>query len=175
MPDLIIPSAWVDHHNAGEPRPLHVFQQTRPRVFEDASERFGIPGVAALAVACADLDGDGELELVVANYREGFEYDTDSFIYRRQGVGFVLDRPLRLPTHYAMQVELADLDGDGAREVIFAGGNQVPDLLEPRRTLLPGRPDDPARSKATGRCSLKVRCGWPVPTSTAMGGTNCSS
>ncbi len=85
LPDLIIPSAWVDHHNAGEPRPLHVFQQTRPRVFEDASERFGIPGVAALAVDC----------------------------------------PQRLPTHYAMQVELADLDGDGAREVIFAGGNQV--------------------------------------------------
>ena len=125
LPDLIVPSAWVDHHNAGEPRPLHVFLQTAPRVFEDATVRFAIPGVAALAVACADLDGDGELELVVANYREGFEYDTDSFIYRRRGEGFAVDRPLRLPTHYAMQVELADLDGDGASEVIFAGGNQV--------------------------------------------------
>ena len=125
LPDLIVPSAWVDHHNAGEPRPLHVFLQTRPRVFEDATARFAIPGVAALAVACADLDGDGELELVVANYREGFEYDTDSFIYRRRGEGFAVDCPLRLPTHYAMQVELADLDGDGAREVIFAGGDQV--------------------------------------------------
>ena len=123
--DLILPSAWVDHHNAGEPRPLHVYLQTRPRVFEDATERFAIPGVAALAVACEDLDGDGELELVVANYRAGFEHDTDSFIYRRRGSGFAVETPLRLPTHYAMQVELADLDGDGRKEVIFAGGDQV--------------------------------------------------
>ena len=123
--DLILPSAWVDHHNAGEPRPLHVYLQTRPRVFEDATERFAIPGVAALAVACEDLEGDGELELVVANYRAGFEHDTDSFIYRRRGLGFALEAPLRLPTHYAMQVELADLDGDGRKEVIFAGGDQV--------------------------------------------------
>ena len=123
--DLILPSAWVDHHNAGAPRPLHVYLQTRPRVFEDATERFAIPGVAALAVACEDLDGDGELELVVANYRAGFEHDTDSFIYRRRGSGFAVETPLRLPTHYAMQVELADLDGDGRKEVIFAGGDQV--------------------------------------------------
>ena len=123
--DLVLPSAWVDHHNAGEPRPLHVYLQTRPRVFEDATDRFAIPGVAALAVACEDLDGDGELELVVANYRAGFEHDTDSFIYRRRGSGFAVETPLRLPTHYAMQVVLADLDGDGGKEVIFAGGDQV--------------------------------------------------
>ena len=123
--DLILPSAWVDHHNAGEPRPLHVYLQTRPRVFEDATDRFAIPGVADLAVACEDLDGDGELELVVANYRAGFEHDTDSFIYRRRGSGFAVETPLRLPTHYAMQVVLADLDGDGGKEVVFAGGDQV--------------------------------------------------
>ena len=79
----------------------------------------------ALAVACEDIGGDGELELVVANYRAGFEYDTDSFIYRRRGTGFAVDAPLRLPIHFAMQVALADLDGDGRKEVIFAGGDQV--------------------------------------------------
>ena len=174
LPDLIVPSAWVDHHNAGEPRPLHVFLQTRPRVFEDATARFAIPGVAALAVACADLDGDGELELVVANYREGFEYDTDSFIYRRRGEGFAVDCPLRLPTHYAMQVELADLDGDGAREVIFAGGNQV-QIYWNRGGRFSRTTGRSCRSKATGRCSPRARYGWPVPTSTATGGTSCWS
>ena len=120
-----MPSAWVDHHNAGEPRPLHVYRQIRPRVFEDATAEFAIPGIGALSVVCDDIDGDGELELVVANYRAGFEHDTDSFLYRRRGSGFAVDTPLRLPTHYAMQVALADLDGDGMREVIFAGGNEV--------------------------------------------------
>ena len=123
--DLILPSAWVDHHNAGEPRPLHVYLQTAPRVFEDATAEFAIPGVGALAVACEDIDGDGELELVVANYRVGFEHHTDSFLYRRRGTGFAVDAPLRLPTRYAMQVALADLDGDGMKEVIFSGGHQV--------------------------------------------------
>ena len=123
--DLIMPSAWVDHHNAGEPRPLHVYRQIRPRVFEDATAEFAIPGFGALSVVCDDIDGDGELELVVANYRAGFEHDTDSFLYRRRGSGFAVDTPLRLPTHDAMQVALADLDGDGMREVIFAGGNEV--------------------------------------------------
>ena len=123
--DLIMPSAWVDHHNAGEPRPLHVYVQTAPRVFEDATAEFAIPGIGALSVACEDIDGDGEVELVVANYRAGFEPETDSFLYRRRGNGFAVDRPLRLPTRYAMQVALADLDGDGRKEVIFSGGNQV--------------------------------------------------
>ena len=121
--DLIMPSAWVDHHNAGEPRPLHVYLQTAPRVFADATAEFAIPGVGALAVACEDIDG--ELELVVANYRAGFEHHTDSFLYRRRGTGFAVDAPLRLPTRYAMQVALADLDGDGMKEVIFSGGHQV--------------------------------------------------
>ena len=53
----------------------------------------------------------------MANYRAGFEHDTDSFIYRRRGSGFAVETPLRLPTHYAMQVVLADLDGDGGKEV----------------------------------------------------------
>ena len=123
--DLIMPSAWVDHHNAGEPRPLHVYVQTAPRVFEDATAEFAIPGTGALSVACEDIDGDGELELVVANYRTGFEHETDSFLYRRRGRGFSVDMPLRLPTRHAMQVALADLDGDGRKEVIFSGGNQV--------------------------------------------------
>ena len=40
-------------------------------------------------------------------------------------VGFDTDEPLRLLTHCAMQVELADLNGDDCKEVIFSGGDQV--------------------------------------------------
>ena len=42
--DLIMTSAWVDHHNPGESRLLHVFEQNEPRRFVDASERHRLAG-----------------------------------------------------------------------------------------------------------------------------------
>ncbi|MFH1006833.1 MAG: VCBS repeat-containing protein [Candidatus Latescibacterota bacterium] len=123
--DIIFPSAWVDHHNAGKPRLMHVYEQMAPRRFRDVSERYGLTGVAALAVACEDLNGDGRPELVVANYREEFEYDTASFVYWGTENGFDASSILRLPSHYAMQVVLGDLDGDGFKEILFTGGNKI--------------------------------------------------
>ncbi len=123
--DLVFPSAWVDHHNPGRPRLVHVYVQTAPRQFEDASERYGLQGVAAMSVACGDLNGNGRTDMVVANYRSEFEYDTDSFLYWGTEDGFDVKQPLRLPTHYAMRVLLADLNGDGLDEIIFCGGDEI--------------------------------------------------
>ena len=123
--DLIFSSAWVDHHNPGRPLPLHVFLQTDKRQFEDASQRYGLIGVAALSVATADLNHNGYPDLVVANYRSEFEYDTDSFVYWGTEDGFDAKSPLRLPTHGAQHVLLADLNEDGREEIIFSGGNQI--------------------------------------------------
>ena len=124
-PDLVFPSPWVDHHNAGRSRPLHVFVQTAPRVFKDASEDYGLNGFASMSIACSDLNGDGRPDLVVANYRKEFEYDTESFVYWGTEDGFDADAPLRLPTHYALKVTCGDLNGDGLDEIIFCGGDQV--------------------------------------------------
>jgi hypothetical protein len=123
--DLIFPSAWVDHHNQGKPLPLRVYVQTGPRRFEERTDEYGLIGVGAASAACADLNGNGKNDLVVANYREKFEYDTESFVYWGTDTGFDPDNPLRLPTHYALQALTADLNGDGRDEIIFAGGNQV--------------------------------------------------
>ena len=123
--DLIFSSAWVDHHCPGQPRVLTVYVQTQPRSFENMSERYGLTGIAATAIACADLTGNGRADLVVGNYRCGFEYDTDSFIYWATENGFDTASPLHLPGHAVQQVLLADLNGDGRKEIIFCGGNQV--------------------------------------------------
>ena len=121
--DLIIPSAWVDHHNPGEVRPIQVFEQNGPRRFTDATASYGIEGMAPLFVICEDLTGNGHLDLVVANYREGFEYDIDSYLYLGSESGF--DSPIRLPTHYALDAVVGDLNGDGYKEILFSGGDQV--------------------------------------------------
>lgn len=125
LPDLILPSAWVDHHNPGWPRLVSIYEQVEPRRFVDDSERYGLIGVAAVSVACEDLNGDGRPELVVCNYRKDYEYDTESFLYWGTDGGFDSASPLLLPTHYAMQVILGDLNGDGWKEIVFAGGNRI--------------------------------------------------
>jgi hypothetical protein len=123
--DLFMASAWVDHHNPGKPRLIHVFEQVAPRKFVDVAKRYGLNGVAAVSIACDDLNGDGRPDLVVANYRKEYEYDTDSFVYWGTEKGFDAASPLRLPTHYTMQVVLGDLDGDGRKEIVFSGGNRI--------------------------------------------------
>lgn len=123
--DLIFPSAWVDPHNPGRPRLLQVFLQTQSRQFEDASDRYGLVGVGASSVASADLNKNGLLDLVVANFRAEFDPDTESFVYWGTRDGFDASAPLRLPTHAAQQVLLADLNEDGWEEIIFCGGNHL--------------------------------------------------
>lgn len=125
LPDLIFPSAWVDHHNPGRPRPIQVFEQVSPRRFVDVSQRHGLIGIGATSVLCEDLNGDGRPELVVANYRREFEYDTDSFVYWGTATGFEARSPLHLPTHHAMQVTAGDLNGNGWKDLVFTGGNKI--------------------------------------------------
>ena len=75
-------------------------------------------------VLCEDLTGNGYPDLVVANYREEFEYDIDSFLYPGIEGGFE-GEPIRLPTHYALDAAAGDLTGDGYKEIVFSGGDQV--------------------------------------------------
>ena len=123
--DLIFPSAWVDHHNPGRPLPIRFYRQIEARRFEDVSDQFGLDGIGATSLACADLTGDGRLDLVVANYRREFDYEIDSFIYRGRDDGTFEREPVRLPTHTALYVIAEDLNGDGLRELIFSGGGHV--------------------------------------------------
>lgn len=123
--EIIFPSAWVDHHNSGKPRPVQVYGLRANRHFENISDRFPFYGVAGASVAVEDLTGNGKPDLVIANYYESYNLETDSFVFLADSSGRFSDQPLRLPTRGAAQVEIADLNGDGFSEVVFAGGDQV--------------------------------------------------
>jgi len=123
--DLIFPSAWIDHHNPGKPMLTRVYLGSSGRQFQDATRRYGVEGIAATAAAAADLNEDGFVDLVVANYRVEFDYDTESYIYWGTKDGLNTKSPLRLPTRAPLHLVVGDLNRDGKKEIIFSGGNRV--------------------------------------------------
>ena len=125
LTDIFIPSAWEDLHNPGALRNSHVFIQDKPRHFVDKADEYGILSSVGLSVAACDLNKDGETDLVIANLRSDFEYDTDSYVYMGIKNGFVDTEPIRLPTHYAHHVETGDLSGDGYDDIVFSGGGEI--------------------------------------------------
>jgi hypothetical protein len=123
--DLLMPSAWTDHHNPGRARPIHLWVQVAKRQFEDRGAASGVTSVAGLGIDGGSLRGDGTLDLAIANLYAEYDLDTDSFVWLGRPGGGWEPEPVRLPTRAASIARLADLDGDGRPEAIFAGGDAV--------------------------------------------------
>lgn len=122
--DLIFPSAWRDHHNPGKPLLVRVFLSDGNRQFIDATEKYGITGIASVSIAEKDLNKDGFTDLVLANYRVEHDYNTESFIYWGKKEGIDTQNPVHLPTFSPLLVITADVDQDSWDDVVFSGGNQ---------------------------------------------------
>jgi len=69
--------------------------------------------------AVADLNDDGLLDLVFANYRDGNDHTPASLVYLNNGLRMGSVTPISLPTHAAGSVLVVDLDEDEHPEVIF--------------------------------------------------------
>lgn len=70
--------------------------------------------------AVADLDGDGQPELIVANNFNGTRTDLESFIYRGAKGGPKASGRSGLPTRGARAVAVEDLNRDGYQDIVFA-------------------------------------------------------
>lgn len=68
--------------------------------------------------AIEDLNGDGYNDLVLANYASDGFFDTQSYIYWGGPKGLRTDHRSELPTSGATGVEIADLNGDGRKDVV---------------------------------------------------------
>ncbi len=80
-----------------------------------------LPANAVNALAVADFDNDGMLDIFACSYHDGRERDIDSYIYwNRRGRGFSADDRTPLRTHSASACLAADFDGDGRVDLAVA-------------------------------------------------------
>ncbi|MEZ5275109.1 MAG: VCBS repeat-containing protein [Opitutaceae bacterium] len=90
----------------------------------------GLPAHAGVGVEIADLDRDGYLDVIIANNKpyassrdeDGRETPSlGSFIYWGAPGGFVVTDRLELPIWQCRSPSIADLNGDGHLDLVFAG------------------------------------------------------
>jgi len=84
---------------------------------EDKTE---LPTHSAFGNSIADLNGDGYLDIVFSNQRNDSTHNINSYIYWGSASGFSREDKTELPTHGARGNSIADLNGDGYLDIIFA-------------------------------------------------------
>ncbi len=80
-----------------------------------------LPAAAALDVLVEDLDGDGWLDVVFANYHNGSALRIDSYVYWGSAAGLSASNRDDLPTNGARKVLAEDFDQDGYTDLAFCG------------------------------------------------------
>lgn len=84
--------------------------------------RSALPTAGATASSIADLDRDGDLDVVFSNFFDGRSWETDSVVYWNESGTFSSDERRALPTLGARGNWVADLDGDGWLDIVFFNG-----------------------------------------------------
>ena len=85
-----------------------------------AARRIELPTVGSEDAAIADLNRDGHLDLVVTSYHAGITRNHPSYVFWGSAGGIAPERVAELPTESASGVQVADFNGDGWKDILFA-------------------------------------------------------
>jgi hypothetical protein len=112
--DVFIGNTWHQWYGALN----SLFLNDGHAVFSDASSQLPPDYFATEGVELGDVDRDGDLDAVLANYN----IYGKSQLYLNDGTGTFTDASSRVPIGYEMtkDVALADFDADGDLDILFA-------------------------------------------------------
>ena len=79
-----------------------------------------LPSYGAKLCPVADLNSDGYLDLAMASYSKDSKFKVNSYIYWGSATGFSASKREELPTQGARGCAVADLNGDGRLDLVFA-------------------------------------------------------
>lgn len=118
-----------------------------PKGLYSSENRIELPGREPYEQAMADLDDDGQVDILLQNRGEVMRYENELWIYWNDHNEFDPWRITGLPGYSAVGVEIADLDRDGYLDIIVANFHNFAgkDGEVPRSFIYWGSPD-----------------GWPV-------------
>lgn len=109
---------------------LGVEPPATPIVLEDETVAAGLPSAGNPCLAFRDFDGDERPDLLLAPYGDKAYFGGALVLYRNRGDGTFEPHATPIPLHFVGSCAVADLDGDGALDVVVSGGSdEVPVLL----------------------------------------------
>lgn len=86
-----------------------------------SSSRTELPTSGAYYGICIfDANNDGFKDILFTNYYNGSSYNINSYIYLGSSSGYSSSSRIELPTIGAMDCDVADLNGDGFKDIVFA-------------------------------------------------------
>jgi len=89
-------------------------------------DRVELPGREPYEQAMADLNDDGQVDVVLLNQGEVTRYENEAWIFWNESNELTPCRITGLPAYAGVGVEVADLDRDGYIDVIIANNRSTP-------------------------------------------------